>query len=175
MPSNTVASEGSGVTLVSAEQRPDLIPAFAELNAPVWPKFLDGDEAIIECWDSLFADGLSRYQFAAVHLDEQGGEKVLATSNSIPFIWPRPDDEASLPDGGWDEVLRGGVEALAAGRKANALSALANRRFPRTARLGPCRAPAREHEGVRYRERTSGARGSGASDKEGCVSFDLLR
>lgn len=125
MPPNSAEIDGAGVTLVSAEQRPDLIPAFADLNAPAWPKFLDGDEAIIECWDSLFTDGLSRYQFAAVRLDEQGEEKVLAVSNSIPFIWPRPDDDASLPDGGWDEVLRDGVEALAAGQKTNALSALA--------------------------------------------------
>lgn len=125
MPSNTAAIEDSGVTLVSAEQRQDLIPAFAELNSPTWPKFLGGDEAIIECWDSLFTDGLSRYQFAAVRVDEQGEERVLAASNSIPFVWPRPDDHVSLPDGGWDEVLRGGVDALSARRKANALSALA--------------------------------------------------
>lgn len=112
------------VVLVSAEQRPDLEPKFAELSAPVWPRFLDGDEAIIRYWDELYTPGLSRYQFAAIQIDEGGTETVLATSNSIPFTWQQPEDDATLPDGGWDEVLRDGVVGASNGRKGNALSAL---------------------------------------------------
>ena len=105
------------ITLVSAEERPDLIPAFDELGAAVWPKFIGGDEVIVKYWNSLFSDGLRRHQFLALGRDNSGNEQVVATSNSIPFFWPKPDD-ASLPDAGWDAVLAGGVEAFASGRKA---------------------------------------------------------
>jgi hypothetical protein len=111
-------------TLVSAEQRPDLIPAFAELAAPVWPAFIDGDRAIIECWDRLFDAGLSRFQFVVLRTGPRGAEQVVASSNSIPFAWAQPEDDASLSDDGWDAVLSAGVEAFVAGRPVNALSAL---------------------------------------------------
>lgn len=113
------------ITLVSAEERPDLIPAFDELGAAVWPKFIGGDATVIRYWNSLFSDGLRRHQFLALGRDSQGNEQVVATSNSIPFLWPEPEDDASLPDAGWDAVLAGGIEALTSGQKPNALSALA--------------------------------------------------
>ncbi|MBB3409896.1 GNAT superfamily N-acetyltransferase [Rhizobium sp. BK316] len=113
------------ITLISAEERPDLIPAFDELGAAVWPKFIGGDEVVVKYWNSLFSDGLRRHQFLALGRDNSGNERVFATSNSIPFFWPKHDDDASLPDAGWDAVLAGGVEAFASGRKPNALCALA--------------------------------------------------
>jgi len=113
------------ITVVSAEERPDLIPAFDELGAAVWPKFIGGDEVIVKYWSSLFSDGPRRHQFLALGIDIKGNERVLATSNSVPFVWPHPEDDASLPDAGWDAVLAGGVEAFASGLKLNALSALA--------------------------------------------------
>lgn len=116
--------KGSGFTLVSTAARPALIPRFAELSAPVWPDFIDGDEAVIRYWDALFGEKLARYQFVALHVDENGVEEVVATSNAIPFFWPTPDDDNSLPDDGWDEMMRLGVEGAAAGIKPNALSAL---------------------------------------------------
>ncbi|MBE1506540.1 hypothetical protein [Rhizobium viscosum] len=127
MSADLIVAEGAGkiVTLVSAEERPDLIPAFDELGAAVWPKFIGGDEVIIKHWDSLFSKGLRRHQFLALGIDIKGNERVLATSNSVPFVWPHPEDDASLPDAGWDAVLAGGVEASASGQKPNALSALA--------------------------------------------------
>lgn len=131
MPSNMsadlIAAEDAGkiVTLVSADERPDLIPAFDELGAAVWPKFIGGDAAVIKYWHSLFSDGLRRHQFLALGRDSQGNEQVVATSNSIPFLWPNHDDDASLPDAGWDAVLAGGVEDFASRQKPNALSALA--------------------------------------------------
>jgi hypothetical protein len=115
----------SPLTLVSAEERPDLIPAFDELGAAVWPKFIGGDEVIVKHWNSLFSPALRRHQFLALGHDGHGNERVLATSNSIPFHWSDPDDETSLPDAGWDAVLTRGVEGAAAGEKPNALSALA--------------------------------------------------
>ncbi|WAJ29930.1 hypothetical protein [Antarcticirhabdus aurantiaca] len=124
MPMETNTVDHAALSLVSAEQRPDLVPAFAALSAPVWPTFLDGDRAIVECWDDLYAHGLSRYQFAVVQTHEDGEERVLATSNSIPFEWANPGDDATLPDGGWDEVLRAGADAAIGGRTCNALSAL---------------------------------------------------
>jgi len=113
------------ITLVSAEERPDLIPAFDELGAAVWPKFIGGDEVIVKFWNGLFSESLRRHQFLVLGRDRYGNERVLATSNSIPFHWPEPDDDTSLPDEGWDAVLAGGIETLTSGRKANALSALA--------------------------------------------------
>jgi GNAT superfamily N-acetyltransferase len=110
--------------IASAEQRPDLIPAFAELATPVWPSFIAGDRAIVDHWDRLFCIGLARFQFLVLRVTRSGAEQVVATSNSVPFFWAHPDDDASLPDDGWDAVLTAGVEAFAAGRTANALSAL---------------------------------------------------
>lgn len=126
MSASLVAGEEacSTLTLVSAEERPDLIPAFAELSSPVWPKFIGGDEIIVKHWDSLFSDHLRRHQFLVLGADSSSNERVLATSNSIPFPWSQPDDDASLPDDGWDGILEGGVNALASGQKTNALSAL---------------------------------------------------
>ncbi|QWW70173.1 hypothetical protein [Rhizobium sp. WYJ-E13] len=123
--SASLGAAHSQVTLVSAEERPDLIPAFAELGAAVWPKFIGGDEAIVKHWNSLFSPGLSRHQFLALGHDGHGNERVLATSNNIPFFWPNPDDETSLPDEGWDAVLTHGVGAAASRQRPNALSALA--------------------------------------------------
>lgn len=110
--------------IVSVEQRPDLLPAFDALGAPVWPAFIDGDAAIVEHWDRLFDRGLSRFQFMALRAGPAGGEQVVATSNSVPFVWSDPGDDGSLPDDGWDAVLTSGVEAFTAGAKPNALSAL---------------------------------------------------
>jgi hypothetical protein len=115
----------STLTLVSAEERPDLIPAFDELGAAVWPKFIGGDAVVERDWGSLFSPGLSRHQFLILGRDAQDNERVLATSNSIPFVWPEPDDDTSLPDEGWDAVLTSGVEAARSGQRPNALSALA--------------------------------------------------
>ena len=113
------------VILVSAEERPDLIPAFDELGSAVWPKFIGGDAAVVKYWGSLFSEALRRHQFLALGVDSDGNEQVLATSNSIPFRWPNPDDDASLPDEGWDAVLADGVEAIRSRQRSNALSALA--------------------------------------------------
>lgn len=123
--SSSLEEAHSQVTLVSAEERPDLIPAFAELGAAVWPKFIGGDEVIVKHWDSLFSPCLSRHQFLALGRDGHGNERVLATSNSIPFHWPDPYDDASLPDEGWDSILARGAETAASGQRPNALSALA--------------------------------------------------
>jgi len=115
---------GDQLAIVSAEQRPDLVPAFDVLGAPVWPAFIDGDQVIAAHWNRLFATGLSRFQFMALRTGPAGEEQVVATSNSIPFAWTDPEDDRSLPDDGWDAVLTSGVGAFAAGAKANALSAL---------------------------------------------------
>jgi hypothetical protein len=124
MPANPHETD-STLTLVSAEERPDLIPAFAELGAAVWPKFIGSDAVVERDWDSLFSERLRRHQFLILGRDAHENERVLATSNSIPFHWPEPDDETSLPDEGWDAVLTTGVEAAASGQRPNALSALA--------------------------------------------------
>ncbi len=113
------------IALVCAEERPDLIPAFDELGAAVWPKFIGGDAAIASHWDSLFSGALRRHQFLILGPDGHGAERVLATSNSVPFHWPDIDDETTLPDDGWDAVLARGVEGAASGQRPNALCALA--------------------------------------------------
>lgn len=120
-----MSSDAEQFAIVSAEQRPDLVPAFDELGASVWPPFIDGDRAIIDHWPRLFEPRLARFQFVVVRRSPSGAEQVVATSNSIPFCWAQPDDDASLPDNGWDAVLAAGVETLSTGRAANALSALA--------------------------------------------------
>jgi hypothetical protein len=117
--------QGEPFAIVSAAERPDLVPAFGALGAAVWPAFIDGDRAIVEHWDRLFEAGLARFQFLVLRTSADGAEQVVATSNSIPFAWANPADDTSLPDAGWDAVLASGMEAFVAGRKANALSALA--------------------------------------------------
>ena len=112
------------VQIVTAADRPDLRAAGDSLAAAVWPAFLDGDAATIECWDRLFERGLDRFQLFALRLKADGSEELVATANSVPFVWSSPEDDESLPDGGWDAVLVNGVAARTHGHRPNALSAL---------------------------------------------------
>lgn len=110
--------------IVTAADRPDLRTAGDALAAAVWPAFLDGDSATLDCWARIFEPGLDRFQLFALSRNADGSEELAATANSIPFILPSPKDDNSLPDGGWSAALRGGVDAHARGNCPNALSAL---------------------------------------------------
>lgn len=112
------------LSLVSTAQRPDLAPRFGDLSEPVWPAYVIADTVGLQFWDALYSEALARYQFAVLHRTEDGLEELVATSNAIPVFWPTPEDDLSLPDDGWDAVIRAGVEGIAAGQEPNALSAL---------------------------------------------------
>lgn len=121
---SVVDSSAAPLQIVTAADRPDLRAAGDALAVTAWPAFLDSDTATIECWDHLFDPGLDRFQLFALREGSTGKEELVATANSIPFVWSSPENDQSLPDGGWGAVLANGVATSAAGHKPNALSAL---------------------------------------------------
>lgn len=108
--------------ILTAADRPDLRALGDALATTAWPVFLDADSTTVECWDRLYEPGLDRFQLFAVSTDEDGGERLVATANAIPFFWSTPEDDSSLPQEGWGGVLAAGVRAF--GHTVNALSAL---------------------------------------------------
>jgi hypothetical protein len=114
--------------LVPASDRPDLRAEARRLSDLSWPAFLDANGPTQDHWNGLFDAPLAQFQFYALTTDAQGREVMAGASNSIPFFAPTPADDASLPDGGWDEVIGMGSEP--GGPRPNALSALAVMVFP---------------------------------------------
>ncbi|MHB1527032.1 MAG: hypothetical protein ACYCZN_12285 [Candidatus Dormibacteria bacterium] len=100
--------------VVSLADRPDLVPATAELAAG--PEFIFHDPVAAEFWHRLIED-FADYQTALLD-----GGRVVAKGVSIPFHWDRPGDE--LPGDGWDFALRQGVVDRDAGREPTAACAL---------------------------------------------------
>lgn len=119
-----IAQIDISLQIVSARERPDLVPAGDRLSALSWPAFLGEGEASKRYWDGLFDGALADFQHFAVTRLASGEERLVAASNSVPFSWPRLDD-GTLPDRGWDAVIEDGVTAMSAGKRGNALSALA--------------------------------------------------
>lgn len=104
------------VTLHSAADRPDMVPAAEVMGSDQWPVWLS-TEALRAYWSELYKGPLGGYQTIA--LDDNG--KVIGLANSVPFHLPAG---APLPDTGWDAVLEWGVTGAAAGTAPNMLSAL---------------------------------------------------
>ena len=84
----------AGHSLVSYEERPDLVRPAGQFNGSVWPEFMLQDEMVQRFWHLL--DG-AWPRFQLVLLDANGD--IAATNNAAPIAWDGTDD--GLPDG-WD-------------------------------------------------------------------------
>jgi GNAT superfamily N-acetyltransferase len=113
------------IELVTLQDRPDLLNKADELVASVWPTFVLKDPIAGRYWHRLYSPALAAFQTLAIEMVD-GTETVVGFANLVPFAWNRDGDPATtLPDAGWDAVLRDGVELMLSGGKATALSALA--------------------------------------------------
>lgn len=88
------------VRLVTHAEQPGL--AEREEIWRTWPAFMHHDPVAGERWGALY-ERYAAFQFFAV--DDTTGE-ILAKANAIPA----PLDANELPDGGWREALRAGVD-----------------------------------------------------------------
>jgi GNAT superfamily N-acetyltransferase len=113
------------IELMTLRERPDLIGKADDLVALVWPTFVLQDAVAGRYWQRLYSPSLAAFQTLA--FETVGGTKTVAAfANAVPFVLDRDGDAATtLPDDGWDAVLRDGVELMLKGGQANALSALA--------------------------------------------------
>jgi len=102
--------------LVTARDRPDLVPDMKAAGAEPWPEFMLQDEVVGQYWDDLYRL-FPDYQFALLRDD-----RVVASGNSIPVYWPGMPDE--LPQEGIEWALRNGVEGAVADRSPSHLCAL---------------------------------------------------
>jgi hypothetical protein len=89
----------AGHTLVSLEERPDLIRPSGRFNGSVWPTFMLQDAQADSHWHHFDEDFP---EFQLVLLDAAG--EIAATNNSAPIAWDGTDD--GLPDGWDDQVVR---------------------------------------------------------------------
>jgi GNAT superfamily N-acetyltransferase len=106
----------AGHSLVSYEERPDLVGRAGQFNTAVWPEFMLHDETVQQYWHLL--DG-AWPGFQLVLLDAAG--EIAATNNAAPIAWDGTDD--GLPDG-WDRQLERSAEQHAARVTPNTLGAI---------------------------------------------------
>ena len=152
----------SQYTVYSAYDRPELYRTFLQPGHPlsdIWPKFVEKSPVSMRYWHLLHEiPYLSHFQFIVCAKSATPWEHVIAYCNSIPFFWEHhrelslhrscgddglcPECSQTLPDGGWEEVLRKGMElhiAQSQGtepKKANTLSALGITILPEHRRKG---------------------------------------
>jgi hypothetical protein len=104
------------VTVRTLNQQPALESHIRRFHQWGWPSFLR-DDAANALWPALYTS-FREFQFALL----DGGRRVVAIGNSIPFVWDgRP---AHLPERIADLLARG-IDDRAHGRRPTALSALA--------------------------------------------------
>jgi len=112
------------VELIRYSERPELWSGTAEITAEVWPEYSRNADATGPLWGRLFED-FPAYQFC---LYDEREQEVLAERHTAPCQWD------GTPDGlgdGFDSMLVGAFAARQAGRRPNALCALAAEIRPR--------------------------------------------
>lgn len=110
---------------MTVRERPDLLHKADELVASVWPTFVLQDPVAGRYWHRLYSPALAVFQTLAIETIG-GTETVVGFANAVPFACDIDGDLAmTLPDDGWDAVLRDGVELMLSRGQANTLSALA--------------------------------------------------
>jgi hypothetical protein len=99
--------------VVSLAERPDLTEAMLTMEA-TWPAYIRPEPVLIDWAFERHA----AYQLVVLN----DSDRVIARAASVPFAWD--GDLDSLPDTGWDEVLRQSMGDTYAGRELNAVCAL---------------------------------------------------
>ena len=99
--------------VVSLAERPELANAMLTMEA-TWPAYVRAEPLLVD-WAFERHAG---YQLVVLDDDQ----RVIARAASVPFHWDGALD--SLPDTGWDEVLRQSMADTYAGRELNAVCAL---------------------------------------------------
>jgi hypothetical protein len=106
----------TNLRVVSLAERPDLAPAMLTMES-TWPAYVRAEPLLVNWAFERHAD------HQLVVLDGEGDdEQVIARAASVPFAWD--GDLGSLPDTGWDEVLRQSMVDTYAGRELTAVCAL---------------------------------------------------
>ncbi|WP_170970143.1 GNAT family N-acetyltransferase [Nocardioides jishulii] len=99
--------------IVTLAERPDLMDVFWDMESP-WPEFMKHDPI-----GNMYYDSLERFtEHVLVCLDEDG--TMVAKAHSVPF----PLAGGTLPDDGWDGVIRRAMQAEATGEPATHVSAI---------------------------------------------------
>ncbi len=99
--------------IVTLAERPELMDRFWEMESS-WPEFMLHDPI-----GNIYYGSLERFaEFVLVCLDEDGA--MVAKAHSVPF--PLAGD--TLPDDGWDGVIRRAVQAQVTGEPATHCSAI---------------------------------------------------
>ncbi|EPS45945.1 hypothetical protein H072_6 [Dactylellina haptotyla CBS 200.50] len=79
-------------------------PSYGQELDHCWPKFFDiGDIGIT----AFLSDDpwMRQFQIMVIHkAPNSSAMRVVATGHSVPFHWPKPQENNSLPDGGWNAV-----------------------------------------------------------------------
>jgi GNAT superfamily N-acetyltransferase len=110
--------------LVRYSERPELWPATDDISAEVWPEYNRHGDVLNAHWGRL-PDELPEYQFRLYDADEQ---EVLAEGHTAPCPW---DGTVEGLGDGIDAMLVAALDAMRAGRRPDALCALAAEIRPR--------------------------------------------
>jgi GNAT superfamily N-acetyltransferase len=107
-------------TVVTMQQRPDLIQIADNTIDAAWPEIiLNLEEAVSnQYWWHLWRT----FPAFQVVMMSPATEEIMAVGNSLPLAWDGPPD--ALPDQGWDWALTQGFEDQATGRAPTMLCAL---------------------------------------------------
>lgn len=106
----------TNLRVASLAERPDLASAMLTMES-TWPAYVRAEPLLINWAFERHAE------HQLVVLEGEGDEEqVIARAASVPFAWD--GDLDSLPDTGWDEVLRQSMLDTYAGRELTAVCAL---------------------------------------------------
>ncbi|XUM20882.1 hypothetical protein ACRAVF_26045 [Bradyrhizobium oligotrophicum S58] len=105
--------------IISLHDRPDLIPRVfsPELDA-IWPEFMRQDRTAMLYYDQPVFDHYADCAYAAL-----SGREVVGRAFAVPFAFGT-EGRGTLPDAGWDEVIRWAHEDRILGRRPTTMSAL---------------------------------------------------
>jgi GNAT superfamily N-acetyltransferase len=128
-----------GLVVATFAERPDLLAKVfePEIQSAV-PEFMRHDPA----GGLYYGDGhLGHYrEYGLVAVDPAEPDRPLARAFSVPFAFPdAARGRETLPDGGWDEVIRWAYRDRLAGVRPTAVSALEIMVAPRLQRQGVSR------------------------------------
>lgn len=108
--------EGVALRVVTLAERPDLESRARSLGPTMMPEFMHHDAAINRFWNDLFTV-FAGFQVAVC----DGGDRVVASGNSVPLFW---DGELDGLPGSLGETIERGLRGLEAGRAPTVSSAL---------------------------------------------------